>query len=98
MIELSELIRQLRTELSKAVEQAPDTGLRFELGPVEVEVSVAVDKRAGAGGKVRFWVVELGSDAGVSENSVQRVKVTLKPRTSGGETPYVSGKSEPGEL
>lgn len=37
--------------------------LRFELGPVELEAAVAVEKGGGANAKVRFWVIELGGDA-----------------------------------
>jgi len=96
VVELSELIRELRAELGAAVDSAPDEGLRFELGPVEIEVSVAVDRRAGANGKVRFWVLDLGSDASVAQNSVQRVKVTLVPQVADGKA-YVSGTREQSE-
>lgn len=98
MIELSELIRDLRTELEAAVAAAPADGLRLELGPVEVEVSVGVDRSAGAGAKVRFWVVELGPEASVARSSVQRIKLTLTPRLPDGTaTPYVSGTERPHE-
>lgn len=92
MIELSELIRDLRLELETAIATAPADGLRLELGPVEVEVSVGVDRSASAGAKVRFWVVEMGPDASVARSSVQRVKLTLTPRLPDGTaTPYVAG-------
>ncbi|MFE9446483.1 trypco2 family protein [Streptomyces sp. NPDC006602] len=98
MVELSELIRELRAELGAAVAAAPAEGLRFELGPVEIEVSVAVDKRGGSGGKVKFWVLELGSDAAIARNSVQRVKVTLVPQIANSDAqPYVSGTQETAE-
>ncbi|GAA2430923.1 hypothetical protein GCM10010191_50720 [Actinomadura vinacea] len=95
MIELSELIRELRTELGAAVAAAPAEGLRFELGPVEIEVSVAVDKRGGGSGKVKFWVVELGADTAIAQNSLQRVTVTLVPQIAGSDdAAYVSGERE----
>ena len=58
MIELSEMISELRRELDQAIDAGVDERLRFELGPVEVEVTVGLDSKGTAGAKVRFWVVE----------------------------------------
>lgn len=97
-IELSALIRELRAELAEAVATAPATGLQFELGPVEIEVSVGVDRNAGSDGKVKFWVVEMGSNASVTRSTVQRVTITLTPRTPDNRAlPLVAGTEEPGE-
>ena len=94
MIELSEVIIELRRELEKARATAdPDEKLRFELGPVELEATVAVEKKGGAHAKVHFWVVELGGDAQVGQTSTQRVKMTLQPRLAGSDIPpWVSGE------
>ena len=62
MIELAEVIRGLREELQRAIAAGEGEALRFELGPIELEVSVAVQASAQAGAKVRFWVVELGAE------------------------------------
>ena len=98
MIELSELIRDLRSELSAAMSLAPDEGLQFELGPIELEVSVGVDKSAGANAKVRFWVVDLESNGRLATTSLQRIKLSLTPRTAGSAAPpYVSGREQSGE-
>ena len=98
MIELSEVIRDLRAELEAAVRAAPADGLRFELGAVELEVAVAVDRAAGGAAKIRFWVVELGPEANLSKSSTQRVKLTLQPRLAGSSRPpYVSGPEAPNE-
>jgi len=94
VIELAEVIVELRRELDKARATVdPGEKLRFELGPVELEATVAVEKKGGVGAKVRFWVVELGGDAGVAQSSTQRVKMTLQPRLVGSDTPpWVSGE------
>src|SRR3954468_15541818 len=98
MIELSELIRDLRSELSTAMPLAPDDGLQFELGPIELEVSVGVDKSAGANAKVRFWVVDLESNGRLAATSLQRIKLSLTPRKAGSAAPpYVSGREQSGE-
>lgn len=92
MIELSALIRDLRSELQTA--QAAGTGepLRFEVGPVELDLTFAVTQEGGGGTKVRFYVVELGGDAKVSRESTQHVKLTLQPKEAAtGRSPNIAG-------
>jgi hypothetical protein len=60
MIELGEVIGELRRELQSAMSAGAGEPLRFELGPVELEATVAVEKGGSGSAKVRFWVVELG--------------------------------------
>lgn len=79
MIELASVIRDLRAELEAAVAAADDAALVFELGPVELEVSVAVDRSASAGAKVRFWVVESNAGGAVESTRTQRIKLVLTP-------------------
>jgi hypothetical protein len=92
------MISELRRELNQAIEAGRGESLRFELGPVEVEVTVGLDSKGTAGAKVRFWVVELGGDAEVTRSSLQRLKLTLQPRLAGSKAlPEVSGAEVPGE-
>ncbi|MFG2232284.1 trypco2 family protein [Streptomyces sp. NPDC048723] len=80
MIELSEMIRQLRQELNTAMADSAAGPVRFELGPVEIEASVAVDREAGAGGKVRFWVVEANASGKSATSQTHRISLTLQPK------------------
>lgn len=94
MIELAQVIRELRAELAQAQHAADGEALRLELGPIELELTLAVSREGGANGKVRFWVLEVGADGRTSGSSMQRVKLTLSPRLAGSaETPYVSGEA-----
>jgi NTP-dependent ternary system trypsin peptidase co-occuring protein len=106
MIELAEVINQLRVELDKARAAAVGAELQFALGPVELEVLVSLEQEGGVGGKVRFWVVELGADGKVTSASTQRIKLSLQPQVvasgqagTGSEstTAFVGGAREPGE-
>lgn len=80
MIELGEMIRELRQELSSALGSGPHGPVRFELGVVEIEATVAVGRKGEAAGKVRFWVVEAGGDAAVEASRTHRISVTLQPK------------------
>ncbi|MDX3059629.1 hypothetical protein PV394_31600 [Streptomyces sp. NE06-03E] len=80
MVELSDMIRQLRRELNAAMSDGRDEAVRFELGPVEIEATVTVDREAGADGKVRFWVVEAGGSGKYAQARTQRITLTLQPK------------------
>ena len=98
VIELAAVIRDLRGELQAAMEAAPSDGIRFELGPVELEVTVGVQKGTESETRVRFWVVEIGVDGEIAKSSTQRVKLTLQPRLgSSNDVPFISGPSVSGE-
>jgi len=98
-IELAELIGQLRGELTAAMTAGSAADLRFELGPVELELTVAVDKEAKPGAKIRFWVVEAGTDLKLGSSTTQKIKLKLDPRMAGqpDRKPLISGDEETGE-
>jgi hypothetical protein len=107
MIDLSDVIADLRGELDAARRAGEGEPLRFELGPVELEVSVVVQKEVGGDAKVKFWVVELGADGKLSSTATQRIKLTLIPRLTAAaaanapamadQPAYISGPTEAGE-
>lgn len=74
------MIRELRQELNSALSGGGPGPVRFELGEVQVEATVAVGRKGGAAGKVRFWVVEAGADAQVEATGTHRISVTLQPK------------------
>src|SRR5690242_4320907 len=78
--ELASVIRQLRAELNEALEEAEGERLRFELGPVELTFKVTVGHEVAPKAKIRFWVVEAGADAKISQEGVQEIKLVLTPR------------------
>jgi hypothetical protein len=94
VIELASVIRDLREELEQAVVAAEGETLRFELGTIELELSVALERTGHAGAKVRFWVVESGADVTVNATSTQLVKLALRPTLQGSPNPLlVSGRA-----
>lgn len=79
-IELASLVRQLRAELAEALADGEGERLRFELGPLELTLTMTIGREAAPGAKIRFWVVEAGADAKISRESVQELKLVLTPR------------------
>jgi NTP-dependent ternary system trypsin peptidase co-occuring protein len=79
MIELAEVLSELRAELDRARLEAEGSALRFGLGPVELEVTLALGREGTAGGKVKFWVAEVNAEGKLSATSTQRIKLTLNP-------------------
>jgi hypothetical protein len=100
MIELADVVRNLRIELYRAITGGEKERLQFELGMIELELSVSVEQADGMHGKVRFWVVDLGADLSNKNVSTQTLKLALTPTlaVSGQRTtPRVSGRPEEGE-
>ncbi|MFJ4687117.1 trypco2 family protein [Streptomyces sp. NPDC088789] len=101
MIELAEMVRELRRELGAAMADGVGEAVRFELGPVEIEATVAVERAAEGSGKVRFWVVEAGGGGKDTRSRTQRITLTLQPVAVGPDgTPrsaLISGGEVDGE-
>ncbi|WP_279582427.1 trypco2 family protein [Fodinicola feengrottensis] len=89
----------MRAELTTAMNAGQQADLRFEVGPVELELSIVVEKSIAPGAKVRFWVVEAGADARAATATTQRIKLTLDPRkaTDPTQRALISGAEVAGE-
>ncbi|GGV08265.1 hypothetical protein GCM10010275_55630 [Streptomyces litmocidini] len=92
MVELADLIGELRSQLAVAMSDGADEAVRFELGPVEVEATVAVSREGGADAKVRLWVVDTAANGKHSRAETQRITVTLLPKAA------VPGQARTGTL
>jgi hypothetical protein len=53
-LELASVVRQLRAELNEAMDAAEGERLRFELGPVELSLTVTVGREATPGARSAF--------------------------------------------
>ncbi|GHI04538.1 hypothetical protein Scel_28590 [Streptomyces cellostaticus] len=73
------MVRELREQLNHAMAETGPGPVRFELGSVEVEAAVAVDRTGGAGGKVNFWVIEANGEASVTNSRTHRITLTFQP-------------------
>lgn len=94
MIELTTVVKELRSQLTKAVDEALDEEIRFELGPIELELSVVVTQEDNVSGKIHFWIIGVDGNSKDTASSTQRIKLTLQPKKANSTTtPWISGSS-----
>jgi hypothetical protein len=78
-VSLSDAIRSLRDELTSAAVAGEQNLLRFQPGPIELTLEVAVTKSGKASGGVKWWLVDAHGELAKQTVSTQTVKVTLEP-------------------
>ena len=58
--------------------------MRFDLGPIDVELTVVAKREGGPSGKIKFEVfgfgAEVGGDAKFASEKTQKVKLILTPK------------------
>ena len=96
-VSLAEVIRQLRGDLHLAAWQGEGKDPTFEVGPIELELSVVVDAKRSGGAKAGLWVIDASAEIGRSTQVTHRIKVTLQPVDNAGNRSKISGPALPGE-
>ena len=91
---LAEAISQLRREIGVAMQAAHDEPLQFQLGPVELELQVALTMKGGVKGEAKWVVVSFGADAGGERTRMHTVKLKLTPKVAGGGDTLVADKTK----
>ncbi len=89
LIPLADMIAALRDELDRAVEVGRARGPRFQVGPIELELTLVVGREATPEGKISFKVFGSGAEVSVggkiSDERTHRIKLTLTPVDQAGE-------------
>ncbi|MEV7969281.1 trypco2 family protein [Sphaerisporangium sp. NPDC088356] len=98
-IGLAEFIQQLRQELNKAILASSNEDLKFDLGPVGLELSITAERSVDASGKVSFMVIDAGMEGKRSAATTQLIKLVLDPRreSAPNERVSISGTDVSGE-
>ncbi len=99
-IGLADAVKALRAELNVAIKRAAGEAVRFEMGEVEMEFLVAIEKTEGADAGIRFWVVSIGAHADHRGSSAIVSCFTSRRRSMGGllRSPtrsYISRRGRP---
>jgi hypothetical protein len=91
-VPLGEAIKNLRRELTLAMEEGDGQSIRFRPGPVELDLEVAITLEGEGEGSVKFWVLNFGAKASKSTESTHRLKITLQPVDAKGRDTLISDK------
>ncbi len=94
-IGLADMIGQLRVELTTAQENAPKDSLRFEVGPIELELDVAIAREIGNDDKIDFKVVSFGGNETEQITHTHRMKIRLDPVGANGNPIDVNRRGKP---
>ena len=76
---LAETIRALRSELYMAMETATGESLRFELGLVQLDMTLAITREGGVDGGLKFGVVSFSAKGEVTNATTHRLSLSLQP-------------------
>lgn len=96
---VQDVLERLTSELEAIDRTRQDAGLAqvLHLEDVEIEIAFTVNRSASANGTVTFEVITLGSEGSLSDERVQRLKLTLKPSPPRkGEVPPIDDSQENG--
>lgn len=101
-VELTDLIRDVRKALTDAMHsggQDGDDEMKFELGPVDLELEFVVEKSHKPGVSARLFVVDVDYAHERSKTYTNRIKLNMQPRLLNQplKRPVIHGKVVPGE-
>ena len=77
--ELGEAISAIRAGIEQALTDGASSAVKFELGPVELELAATVHKDASGSVKVALLPWSASAKGEVSVDHTQRIKLTLQP-------------------
>jgi hypothetical protein len=77
-IGLRETLEALRVELSESILVSEGKEIRFEVGEIELEFQVVVEKSKEGKGGIKFWVVEMGGGGASKDAITHKIKIPLK--------------------
>ena len=93
---LVDTIQELRENLSEAIRRGKPDALKFDVGSIELELTMVVTREGGGGGKISFGILGMGAEANLSgklsDAATHRIKLALKPRMADGSDVLVSSK------
>jgi len=81
MLPLSEVVQALRAEIVEASKAGSDEAVKFQIGVIEVELTVAAKRDGGIDGKIKFQVLGVGAELGatgkLSSEQIHKIKLQL---------------------
>ncbi|MEU1201148.1 MULTISPECIES: trypco2 family protein [Streptomyces] len=95
-IDLVSAVRALRTQITEAAGADPDSDIRFRIGPIELEFTVALTRDQSVKGGVKAWVVTADTEGRWSTAHTHRVTLNLEPLSASTGTSPEIGTADAG--
>ena len=92
-LRLSDAIADLRAELTRAVDAGAAEAVQFDVGPIELDLELALTTSGGVKAETKWWVVSGGAEASAERGTTHRLKLVLTPRHAGGDLRIASGRA-----
>ena len=99
-VELSDLIWQLRHDLTRAMYAGANAAIKFRPETVELELTVAVERSRDPSVKVKLWVIDANAGAKRTATTTQTIKLVLHPVNADApaDTALIDGDALPEEI
>jgi hypothetical protein len=95
--DVAQVIAQLRGDLYLAGWQGEGKTPRFQVGPIEIELSVVLDSSRTGGASAKLWVVDASAEGKISKQATHRIKLVLNPTDEHGAPTEVDSAQGAGE-
>jgi hypothetical protein len=79
-VELADAVEAVRQGLIAGAARGAGQAVRFEVGEIHMEFTVALERARTAGGGIKAWVIEAGTDTTSTAGRTHTVSLTLRPR------------------
>lgn len=80
-VELFRMLVSLRKELGAAQQEGDGKDIKFAIDDIELELQLTVTEEVGGEAGVKFWVVNAETSGKVTSQSIQKIKLNLKPES-----------------
>ncbi|MCI5157801.1 MAG: hypothetical protein D3906_05045 [Candidatus Electrothrix sp. AUS1_2] len=84
-LELAEMIKGLREQLTEAQREGQEKGIRFTVEDVELELQITAEEQASGGVSAKFYVFTGKLDGGKKNTVTQKLKLKLKAGKADGK-------------
>jgi hypothetical protein len=95
-IDLVSAVKALRAQIAEAAAADPGSDIRFKVGPIELEFTVALTRDRSAKGGVKAWVVTADVEGKRSAAHTHRVLLNLTPLSATTGESLEINNSDPG--
>lgn len=92
--DLAEAVEAVRAELMRAKELGAGSPMEFEVGPVEMQFTVALTREGKTNAGVKVWVIHGDTSGTLTGQRTHQVKITLHPKRPDGRPERIGASAD----